>query len=184
MPIHRTRGPKRLPAALLPPVSFTTGEAAAICGLKTRTLTRWVDSGLLPGYCVPGNHTRRILRSDLIAFMRRHGFPLPDEFRAAIEILVCGLAAHEQVTGGRTVAGLFELGALVALHPPATVVLGDEDGVTAALGAVRSVLTLRPGTPVHLVVSEDCSAPDVPEGVTVHRRPVAWPLLIGAGKAL
>lgn len=65
---------------------FTTGQAAELCKVAPRTVSKWFDSGRLRGYRIPpsvanaqrfgGGGDRRIPREQLIAFMKEHGFPL------------------------------------------------------------------------------------------------------------
>lgn len=55
---------------------LTTGEVARICHVAPRTVSKWFDTGKLPGYRIPGSRDRRIPRPQLEAFMRTHGLPL------------------------------------------------------------------------------------------------------------
>ncbi|MBI4880636.1 MAG: response regulator [Planctomycetes bacterium] len=55
---------------------FTTGEVARLCNVTIRTVIRWVDSGALKGYRIPGSRDRRVPRSNLIEFMTAHQVPL------------------------------------------------------------------------------------------------------------
>lgn len=55
---------------------LTTGEAAHVCGVAPRTVTKWFDSGVLQGYKIPGSKDRRIPRESLIRFMKKHGIPI------------------------------------------------------------------------------------------------------------
>jgi excisionase family DNA binding protein len=55
---------------------LTTGEVARICHVAPRTVSKWFDSGQLPGYRIPGSRDRRIPADQLRAFMRVHGMPL------------------------------------------------------------------------------------------------------------
>ncbi len=57
---------------------LTTGQAAQLCSVDRRTVLRWVQTGLLPGYRTAGDRTR-IRYEDLVAFMRAHEMPLDDE---------------------------------------------------------------------------------------------------------
>ena len=62
---------------------FTTSEAAKICNVSPRTLTKWIDTGQLKGYRLPGTAHRRVPREYLLTFMVEHGLPtdeLPPEF--------------------------------------------------------------------------------------------------------
>lgn len=54
---------------------LTTGEIAKICSVASRTVAKWIDSGKLKGYKVPLSNDRRVLRADLEAFLKEHGFP-------------------------------------------------------------------------------------------------------------
>ena len=55
---------------------YTTGDVARICGVASRTVSKWFDSGRLRGYRVPGGRNRRIPRESLIRFLRDNGMPL------------------------------------------------------------------------------------------------------------
>jgi len=54
------------------PQRYTTGQIARICRVAPRTVTKWIDSGALPGYVVPGTGHRRVSRPNLLAFLARH----------------------------------------------------------------------------------------------------------------
>jgi two-component system response regulator RpaA len=56
--------------------SYTTGEVAKLLHVATGTVVRWVDSGKLKGYRIPGCRIRRIPLASLISFCREHGLPL------------------------------------------------------------------------------------------------------------
>ena len=58
---------------------LTTGQAAKLCGVATKTIIKWLASGLLKGgYILPGTRHRRIPKANLVAFMREHGMPLDE----------------------------------------------------------------------------------------------------------
>jgi excisionase family DNA binding protein len=56
---------------------LTTEEAAVLFSLAPRTVTRGADVGMLRSHRTGGGH-HRLLRSDLLAFMRERGMPIPD----------------------------------------------------------------------------------------------------------
>ena len=56
--------------------TLTTGEVAKICNVATRTVAKWIDSGELKGFRLPGGKNRRVLPECLIAFMKRNDIPL------------------------------------------------------------------------------------------------------------
>ncbi len=55
---------------------LTVGMTARICRVSPRTVSKWVDTGLLYGYRLPGSRDRRIPAEDLRRFMTKHGMPL------------------------------------------------------------------------------------------------------------
>jgi excisionase family DNA binding protein len=48
---------------------LTTFQAARLCGVSHKSIERWIDAGLLPGFRTPGGH-RRVYRADLLGFMQ------------------------------------------------------------------------------------------------------------------
>jgi excisionase family DNA binding protein len=69
---------------------FTTGEAAKVCRVAPRTMSKWVDAGKMAGaYRLPGSQDRRIPRAALVRFMREHNFPIPGGLRDGGLLLVC-----------------------------------------------------------------------------------------------
>ena len=65
-----------MPAETLKSGAYTAGQAARVCRASPRVVHKWVDSGLLKGYRLPGSKDRRILRADLLKFLIAHGLPL------------------------------------------------------------------------------------------------------------
>jgi len=55
---------------------FTTFEISEICEVNPTTVQNWVKEKKLKAYVTPGGH-RRILREDLLAFMKEFGMPIP-----------------------------------------------------------------------------------------------------------
>ena len=60
------------------PNDMSTHDVARLCGVAPRTVLRWVDAGVLPGYQTGGGR-RRIRKGDLVTFMRGRGMAVPDE---------------------------------------------------------------------------------------------------------
>ncbi|OGR56470.1 MAG: hypothetical protein A2X36_11150 [Elusimicrobia bacterium GWA2_69_24] len=58
--------------------TFTTFEAAKVCGVFHTTVINWVNKGKLKAHCTPGGH-RRIPLADLLAFMERFDMPIPED---------------------------------------------------------------------------------------------------------
>lgn len=57
---------------------LTSGEVAKICSCSARTVAKWIDSGLLPGYTIPGKDQghRRVLKNELIKFCEFNKLPM------------------------------------------------------------------------------------------------------------
>jgi hypothetical protein len=49
--------------------TLTTGQIAHVCDVAPRTASRWIDSGRLPGYLVPGSRARRVRLPDFVEFL-------------------------------------------------------------------------------------------------------------------
>ena len=62
---------------------LTTGEVARLCNVSAPTVIKWIDTGLLEGYRIPGSKERRVQREALVSFMKEHRIPL-DELEAAL----------------------------------------------------------------------------------------------------
>ena len=57
---------------------YTTRQAAEICQVNIATVINWIDQGGLKAFKTYGGH-RRVLQTDLIAFMKKLDFPIPKE---------------------------------------------------------------------------------------------------------
>lgn len=55
---------------------FTTGQVAKICGVATRTVSKWFDSGKLKGFRIPGSRDRRIPEKELRKFLIAYEMPI------------------------------------------------------------------------------------------------------------
>lgn len=55
---------------------LTTFEISEICEVNPTTVQNWVKEGKLKAHSTPGGH-RRVLREDLIQFMKEFGLPIP-----------------------------------------------------------------------------------------------------------
>ena len=54
---------------------LTTGDVARICHVSSRTVCKWIDSGRLQGYRIPGSLNRRVCRVRLAEFLQENGMP-------------------------------------------------------------------------------------------------------------
>lgn len=54
---------------------LTTGDLARALMVAPRTVTKWIDSGRLPGWRLPGSLDRRVLARDAARFAAEAGMP-------------------------------------------------------------------------------------------------------------
>lgn len=55
---------------------YTTGMVAKLLNVAPRTVTKWIDRGILKGYKIPGGLDRRVTRKELERFCRDHNLPV------------------------------------------------------------------------------------------------------------
>lgn len=63
------------------PKAYSTLDISRMCEVDPATVARWCDQGRLVCFRTPGGH-RRIVRENLIEFLREHRMPLPSELGA------------------------------------------------------------------------------------------------------
>lgn len=66
---------------------YTTHDVARLVSVDPSTVSKWIDRSLLIAFKTPGGH-RRIREADLLAFLRQHEMPIPDELGSAVVRLV------------------------------------------------------------------------------------------------
>lgn len=54
---------------------FTTGQVAELCHVTIPTVIKWIDTGRLNGFKIPGSKSRRVTREHLVEFMAANGIP-------------------------------------------------------------------------------------------------------------
>jgi len=84
---HLSRMSQEGPGALLEDEVLSTTQAATYCAVDRRTMLRWIEAGLVPSHRTGGGH-RRVLRRDLVSFMRARGIPTPSDLGAAARIAI------------------------------------------------------------------------------------------------
>jgi len=58
------------------PRDLTVGDIAEKLAVSRRTVSKWIDTGLLPGYRLPGSQHRRVQRHSLLDFLKHHDLPV------------------------------------------------------------------------------------------------------------
>lgn len=65
----------------MPERTYTTHDIAKICDVYPSSIINWINSGKLKSYSTPGGHNR-MLREDVIAFLKSMGMRIPPELAA------------------------------------------------------------------------------------------------------
>ena len=68
--------------------TLTSGEIAEYCDVNLRTVIRWLESGKLKGFKLPGRGNNRVLINDFIDFLERHNMPIPDNLKPEASPLI------------------------------------------------------------------------------------------------
>lgn len=63
---------------------YTTTQAARHANVAPRTICKWMDSGRLNGYRLPGSADRRIPHENLVKFLRDNKMPQAAELEASL----------------------------------------------------------------------------------------------------
>jgi len=139
-----------------------------------RTIAKACDKGVLKSHCLPCSKHRRILRTDLIAFLKQNGQPLPPELRTASALMVSDdvrLSAYlraEFADSLHVAETAFLAGRMAEQIHPTVLILDARIGAAA----VRAILadTAREGMTRIVIVGEDDNAPPS-ELAEIFRRP-------------
>jgi excisionase family DNA binding protein len=131
------------------PELFTASDVARFCQVDLKTIHNWADKGEIRHFRTPGRHLR-FRRLDVLDFLRKYGYPIPEVLRMG-KPKVVAIDADPAVLAAlrRTLAKKFELttfqdpfDALVAvgsLQPDALVIDVDMPG----LDGIRCLERLR-----------------------------------------
>lgn len=169
-----------VPPSYMLPRAFTTGQVAKMCRVAPRTVSKWVDSGRLKGFRLPGSQDRRIFTADVVAFLREHGLPVPQALSAGVTVSYA-IRPEDAAADWLDAPTPFDLGVVTADNRVEAAVIGDADGVSQAVAAAKLVLTRHPQARVYLLVCDDVALEAGLPGVTVLRRSSDWRPVVEAG---
>lgn len=108
---------------------MTTGEIARALGVAPCTVSKWVDSGMMEGFRLPGSLDRRVYRDKFEAFCRTYGMR-PEGERPVVLIVTADAFFSESLAKLAAARGFvaecvgdepFEVGAGCARRAPETV---------------------------------------------------------------
>lgn len=94
---------------ILPPDLFTASDLARFCQVDLKTIHNWSDKGQIPHFRTPGRHLR-FRRLDVLDFLRRYGYQIPDILRATRpRLVVVDADAQTQAALKRALQKRFEI---------------------------------------------------------------------------
>lgn len=105
---QRTRSPGQSDV-MLPPDLFTASDLARFCQVDLKTIHNWSDKGQIRHFRTPGRHLR-FRRLDVLDFLRRYGYAIPDILRATRpRLVIVDADAQVQANLKRTLGKRFEI---------------------------------------------------------------------------
>jgi excisionase family DNA binding protein len=132
------------------PLLYTAQDIARFCEVDLKTIHHWADAGKIAHHRTEGRHLR-FRRNHVLAFLRSHGYPIPDELAIARPHVFYAVAPPDEVAGEvptddivkkltnrffvrRFESALAAIAHLVAVEPDALVVSHDDPTWTGARG--------------------------------------------------
>lgn len=120
---------------------FSTGEIAQLCGVAPRTVCKWIDTGQLKGFRIPGSNDRRVSQASLDSFMRSIGMKevSVDHSKA----IVLGVVPHtlEEIEGLSHIRfhhmDLFQAALEIKERCPSLIIYDERCGIPAFTSLMR-----------------------------------------------
>ncbi|MGZ3420035.1 MAG: response regulator [Polyangiales bacterium] len=142
---------KRERASAQPAELFTASDVARFCQVDLKTIHNWSDKGEIPHFRTPGRHLR-FRRLDVLDFLRKYGYAIPDVLRQSKPRVVIVDADANSVTALKRALGrrfdvtsfgdpLDALVALASLEPDVLLLDLDMPGLDGLhfLGRLRTL---------------------------------------------
>mgnify|MGYP003340045675 CR=1 FL=1 len=135
---------------------LTTGEVAQICNVAARTVSKWIDTGRLEGYRIPGSRDRRVTREALESFIRQNGLPtggasggntervLVVDADTSTATMLADTLTQETGRETRVARTAFEAGVTCARFQPDWVVVDTSVGLAEIVALVACLCTEAP----------------------------------------
>jgi excisionase family DNA binding protein len=88
---------------------FTASDFAGFCHVDLKTIHNWADKGEIRHFRTPGRHLR-FRRGDVIEFLRKYGYPVPDALKMGKpKVVVIDDDPHVLASIRRTLGRRFEV---------------------------------------------------------------------------
>jgi excisionase family DNA binding protein len=159
---------------------FTAPEVARFCRVDLKTIHNWVDRQQIEHFRTPGRHLR-FRRADVIDFLRRYNYPVPEELqprRPVIYTLAADAAlptAVRRSMGGDMDVQSFttevDLGLAVGRNPPDVVLIDADSRGVDHFAIVQSLRSYGGTEPLRLIL---CSEHEPPPGDPARHGVDSW----------
>lgn len=104
---------------------FTAPQVAKICSTDLKTIHNWVNRGEIKSFRTPGRHLR-FRRQDILDFLTRFGYPIPEGFSPSRKrVVLCDASDAARRTLKRALSRDFEVEAF-ADHVDALLAVGKQ----------------------------------------------------------
>lgn len=146
---NRNGYPVKVVASVRKPEDFfTASQIARFCQVDLKTIHNWADRGQIPHFRTPGRHLR-FRRPHVLDFLRKYGYPIPDELdagRPKVGLLIDGTEHEDELKAELAsrfdvieytspVAALLRLGE----QPPDAVVLAEDLGSVSGSEVIEAL---------------------------------------------
>lgn len=135
---------------------FTSGQVATLCQVSPRTVSKWIDTGRLKGFRLPGSQDRRVMRAHLVQFLKDNAMPLFGLDReeshkvlfvgteAALVERLKALFAEDEPISLSLVGSDFAAGFQAAGFHPDTIIIDLALGLDSACRLARTIRQAEP----------------------------------------
>lgn len=126
---------------------LTSGEVAKITNVAPRTVAKWIDSGMLTGYRLPGSKDRRVEKTNLLRFMQEHKMSVHLSSKRNVILygvqedqadIIKSLTENELGVNIHVTKDSFSAGVLVGETKP-NAILVDSDDLSSILPMLRAM---------------------------------------------
>ncbi len=149
--------------AVREPLVYTAQDVARFCEVDLKTIHHWAEAGKIAHHRTTGRHLR-FRRNHVLAFLRRHGYPLPPELvHVRPTVLVGGDGALDDAARKlasrffvhRSSSALGAIAHLIAEEPDAIVVAASDTSWNgpSAIAALKS--SAETAWPMIVVIAAD-----------------------------
>jgi excisionase family DNA binding protein len=132
---------------------FTAPQLAKLCSTDLKTIHNWVSRGEIKFFRTPGRHLR-FRRDDIVEFLTKFGYPVPDGFaitRRRVVVIDDAASSREQIAraiGGEidilAFSDCFDAAVAIGRQAPSVVCINADGGPELVHAANRLAICAAP----------------------------------------